>query len=450
MVLAQDTEVPVEPPTEVPFEPSTDTPTTEPTNTPTDTPTTEPTNTPTDTPTTEPTNTPTETPTIESTNTPTETLASTPTVETTTSPTATPTTGSPRTRTSTRSTRSNAPTNTDDPDYYLGRIDAWLTSEISAGDILRTDMANPRFGDAEWYIDQTSAVGLILSTDEELQGLDQSNPDLNDVHRQVLAASSDQAAAAGNCDQALVSTDADDAAGCQVAIETSTRSVQDLRDAIADWDGSDGDLVTPRNNQPRRPTIEPTVEPTATPGRMPRRGASTAAARPTATVAPDDEATDEPDPAAESGSGETRDSPLGVGETGVVGDYEITVLSVTPNADDLVAAENEFNDPPAAGEQFFIARLSVTYTGSETGNPALDLNYQSVGDSSASYTTFDNSCGVVPDDEYTLTELFEGGSAEVNICWAIDRDDADSLEMYVEPLFDFNSDRIWFSLDDSN
>ncbi|HEV2528478.1 MAG TPA: VWA domain-containing protein, partial [Thermomicrobiales bacterium] len=65
----------------------------------------------------------------------------------------------------------------------------------------------------------------------------------------------------------------------------------------------------------------------------------------------------------ETGSGETRDSPLGVGRTGEVGDYEVTVLSVTPNANDLVAAENQFNEPPSADEQFFIARLSVTYTG---------------------------------------------------------------------------------------
>ena len=439
---------PVEPSVEPPsVEPSVEPPSVEPSP---QGPSDEPSVTPSDEPSVTPSDDPSDQPSVTRSDDPSDEPSVTPSDEPSVTPAATRTTSRASTRTSTRSTRSNAPTNTDDPDYYLGRIDAWLTSEISAGDTLRTDMADPRFDDAEWYINQTSAVGLILSTDEELQGLDQSNPDLDDVHRQVLAASSDQAAAAGDCDQALVSTDADDAANCQVAMETSTSSVQDLRDAIADWDGSDGDLVTPRDNRTQGPTIDPTVEPTATPGRVPRGGASTAAARPTATVAPDDEATDEPDPTAESGSGETRDSPLGVGDTGLVGDYEITVLSVTPNADDLVAAENEFNDPPAAGEQFFIARLSVTYTGSETGNPAFDLNYQSVGDSSASYTTFDNSCGLVPDDEYTLTELFEGGSAEFNVCWAIDRDDADSLEMYVEPLFDFNSDRVWFSLYDSN
>lgn len=446
IVSAQDTEVPVEPPpTDVPpvEMPPTDTPIVE--LPPTDTPAVE---VPTNTPTIE---TPTDTPTVTPTNTATSTSANRPLD-------ATPTTGStsagdgaavgaraPSTR---ASSRTNGPTDRDDPDYYLGRIDAWLTSEISGGDTLRTDMTDPQFDDAEWYVTQISAVGLILSIDAELQGLDQPNPDLDDVHQQVLSASSDLAAAASDCDAALVLNDVGDAASCQAAIEISTRTVHDLRDALAEWDGSEGNLVASTGSQPQRSTIEPTVEPTATPEREPRGGASTTAARPTATMT--DDVTTDSEVVAETGNGETRDSPLRIGETGVVGDYEITVLSVQPNATDLVAAENEFNDPPAAGDQFFIARLSVTYRGSGTGNPSFDLNYQSVGESSTSYTTFTNSCGVVPDDpSLTVTDLFAGGTAEFNVCWAIDSDDANSVEMYVQSLFDFNSDPVWFSLNES-
>ena len=151
----------------------------------------------------------------------------------------------------------------------------------------------------------------------------------------------------------------------------------------------------------------------------------------------------------ETGSGETRDSPLGVGRTGIVGNYEVTVLSVTPDATDLVEQENEFNDPPGPGEQFFIARVSVTYTGSDTGNPSSDLNFQSVGDSSASYDQFANYCGVIPDAPFlTVTELFEGGSVEFNVCWAIDSEDEDSLVMYVEDFLDFDGEPTWFSLED--
>lgn len=450
IVSAQGTDpsvepLPVEPPpTEPPFEPP---PIESPTNTPTveltlNTPTPEPpTNTPTITPTITPTVTPVM-PTISPTVLPVA-PASTPTNRSSGETGGTTTTGS--TRTSAPSTRASVSTDTNDPDYYLGRIDAWLTSEISAGDILRTDMADPQFGDAEWYIDQASAVGLILSIDAELQGLDQPSSNLDEIHQQVLAASSDHAAAAIDCDEALVSTDAEDATACQAAIEASTSVVQDLRDALAEWDGSDLELAA--SNDDRQSSS--TVEPTTAPRREPRGSTGTAAAQRTATTTSDDEATST-EVAAETGSGEMRDSPLGVGRTGEVGDYEVTVISVTPDATDLVAAENQFNDPPAAGDQFFIARLSVTYIGSETGNPAFDLNYQSVGDSSTSYTIFNNSCGVYPEQSYNVTEVFEGGSAEFNVCWAIDRDDADSLLMYVEPSLSFNADPVWFSLDDPN
>ena len=53
-----------------------------------------------------------------------------------------------------------------------------------------------------------------------------------------------------------------------------------------------------------------------------------------------------------------------------------------------------------------------------------------------------------PDDSYLVTDLFEGGSAEFNVCWAIDSEDADSLVMYVESLFDFDADPVWFSLEE--
>jgi plastocyanin len=148
----------------------------------------------------------------------------------------------------------------------------------------------------------------------------------------------------------------------------------------------------------------------------------------------------------ETGSGEARNSPLGIGRIGNVGDYEVSVLTVTPNANDIVAMENQFNEPPAAGSQFFLTRVAVTYVGAATGTPFIDLNFQSVGDQSTGYTTFNNTCGVYPEDVIFVTELFEGGSAEFNVCWQIDSQDEGSLAMYVEPLFSFDADPVWFSL----
>ncbi|HWK81109.1 MAG TPA: cupredoxin domain-containing protein [Thermomicrobiales bacterium] len=145
----------------------------------------------------------------------------------------------------------------------------------------------------------------------------------------------------------------------------------------------------------------------------------------------------------------SRKRPIPVGSIGLVGDYEVSVDNVTPNADDIIAAENQFNDPPAAGNQFFMARIEMTYTGSETGSPAFDLNFQSVGALNKGYSTFDNDCGVTPDSAVNLSDVFPGGKVTFNVCWQIATEDADSLVMYVEPLFSFDNERTWFSLDSS-
>lgn len=148
----------------------------------------------------------------------------------------------------------------------------------------------------------------------------------------------------------------------------------------------------------------------------------------------------------EGGNGESREAAIGVGRVGQVGDYDLTVISVTPDATDLVLSENQFNEPPAEGRQFFIARIAVTYTGSESGVPSAELNFQAVGDSNVGYATYSDTCGVIPDDRYRVTDLFEGGSAEFNICWSVSSDDADSLVMYVESFLDFDGTPVWYSL----
>jgi hypothetical protein len=43
--------------------------------------------------------------------------------------------------------------------------------------------------------------------------------------------------------------------------------------------------------------------------------------------------------------------------------WEITVLSTTPDGTAQVMAENQFNSPPAVGDQFFIATVQAKYTG---------------------------------------------------------------------------------------
>jgi plastocyanin len=139
----------------------------------------------------------------------------------------------------------------------------------------------------------------------------------------------------------------------------------------------------------------------------------------------------------ETGSGETRELPLGIGRVGTLGDYDISVVFATH-----YSGTNYAEDRLA-----FIARVAVTYRGATSGEPGSDLTFSSVGNLNTSYTTSNDSCGQLPGrGPNSVNELFEGGSVEFDICWVIDEEDADSLGMFVESISDLQGRRLWFDL----
>ncbi len=79
----------------------------------------------------------------------------------------------------------------------------------------------------------------------------------------------------------------------------------------------------------------------------------------------------------ETCSGEARNSPLGIGRIGRVGDYDVSVLNVTPNSPDAYSL-SAYLEPAPEGQQFLLARIALTYIGTETGTPPHDLHFQSV------------------------------------------------------------------------
>jgi hypothetical protein len=130
-----------------------------------------------------------------------------------------------------------------------------------------------------------------------------------------------------------------------------------------------------------------------------------------------------------------------------VGDYQITVLSVTPNSPDAYSAA-AYLEPAPPGEQFFIANISITYTGATSGNPTTDLDFNAVGGQSKSYSAAMNLCGIgdLTGNLFLATELFAGGVGEYYVCWQIESVDQDSLVMYVDSWARPNDDSAWFSL----
>jgi len=142
----------------------------------------------------------------------------------------------------------------------------------------------------------------------------------------------------------------------------------------------------------------------------------------------------------------TRENPVAIGTIVAFTDgWKIKVVSAQPNANAAVAAENQFNKPPDSGAQFFIATVEATYTAD--GSKSFDASFalRAVGPSAVGYSTFENSCGVIP-DKLPSSEVFTGGTVQGSVCWEVKSEDAGALVMYYEPLTLRSTDRVYFDV----
>jgi hypothetical protein len=140
----------------------------------------------------------------------------------------------------------------------------------------------------------------------------------------------------------------------------------------------------------------------------------------------------------------TREDPIPIGTAADFGDgWQIKVLEVYSNANSIVAEENPFNSLPEEGQQFFLARIELTYTGPDSSKFAAGYRFRAVGPSSVAYSTYGNSVGVIP-NKLDNAEAFTGGTIVGNIGWAVNSSDADSLVMYDDSAS--KGDRIFMAL----
>jgi len=179
---------------------------------------------------------------------------------------------------------------------------------------------------------------------------------------------------------------------------------------------------------------------------------------PTATVGPEmsrvGQFTESPTPTPQLGS---WSSPVPIGIPVSLNDvWDITVVSVLPNANAVVTAENQSNRPPAADNQFFLATVSVKYSG-EDSDTFMCRHLKAVGPSHVGYSACGSSCGRIADalrfDQLlspgtiqVLTggtvEEFSRGTIEGNVCWEVLSTDAGELVMSASEL----PDQVYWSL----
>jgi Divergent InlB B-repeat domain len=144
----------------------------------------------------------------------------------------------------------------------------------------------------------------------------------------------------------------------------------------------------------------------------------------------------------------TRANPIPFGQPAPLGNgWTLRVTQYYPDATAMVLAANPFNDPPPAGSLYVMVAVSGTYNGAGSSHLDSGFTLRAVGAANVAYTTFTNSCGVLPAPNLDLDdpEVFSGGTVSGNAaCWTVPSSDVSSLVMFSNPLS--TSIQVFFAL----
>lgn len=113
----------------------------------------------------------------------------------------------------------------------------------------------------------------------------------------------------------------------------------------------------------------------------------------------------------------SQQNPAPIGTELSIGDeWRVQVIGVDEDAWPEISEASDFNDPPASGYQYVMARVRVTNVGTNTQNGIyLYFNYLD-----ANNVLSRGSCGVIPDPLIGgPLELFPGSAVEGNVCWSV-------------------------------
>ncbi len=122
----------------------------------------------------------------------------------------------------------------------------------------------------------------------------------------------------------------------------------------------------------------------------------------------------------------TLTDPIPVGQSYVIGLYEIEVRGVERNANDTVAAANSANPAPPIGSQHLIVQIAIRFTDSQSlGNPASIPFF--VSDGAGRWNDVDARCGIIPDSLLDSGLLEKGDEAVGAACFTVPTDAVDHL-----------------------
>ena len=134
---------------------------------------------------------------------------------------------------------------------------------------------------------------------------------------------------------------------------------------------------------------------------------------------------------------------LSLGQSGQLTEYAVTVDSVTTNGNDIVASEIEYNEPPAG--QYVLVGLTVSYNGTDEGDPWLDLSTEFIGTDARKYDT--SSCSaVIPNEASDVPTLLAGGTASYQVCMDVPPTAIDGGQVEVSESLSFDDVSVTWAL----
>lgn len=128
----------------------------------------------------------------------------------------------------------------------------------------------------------------------------------------------------------------------------------------------------------------------------------------------------------------SRGNPYPLGSEISSSDWAVTINSVDLDANQAVAAANQFNDDPEEGNTYILVNLTAEYIGSD---PAGDMPWASVKYVSEQGNTFDSSdsFAVAPDSFDSLGTMYEGASESGNIVLEVPAENVGAGVLSVSP-----------------
>ncbi len=161
------------------------------------------------------------------------------------------------------------------------------------------------------------------------------------------------------------------------------------------------------------------------------------------TAAPEAGETTAPEEPAEASADGTRGNPFPIGTEIEGKDWTVVVNSVNLDASGEIMDANPFNTEPADGETWIIVNYTLTYTGSDEGNPLTDIEVEYVTPGGISVS---NGTVVGHDGVGNFTDLpssmFPGASHTIGNAFLVPSDGAGDGVVSIKIGF-FGGDKIF-------